>query len=102
MGTGPKVVKLTEPLEIESKEGKAMIAEIRVMGLKAKHLKVIPATMLAGKETNPAKLFPLLCALTGLSPEVLGELCFADFQTVVAAVTDRMGEAVAPDQTGST
>jgi len=94
-------IVLQNPIEIETKEGKATITEVVVSKLKAKHLKVIPATMLEGKPTNPAKLFPLLSALTGLSVESIGELSFPDFEKVAGAVTDRMGEAIAPEKTGN-
>jgi len=100
MSAEPKVVKLIDPVEIETKEGKTLLAEIRIPKFQAKYLKWVPQTMLDGKPTRPGKVFPLVSAMTGVSQAVIGELCIEDFNSVVTAVTEKMGESSASGQTG--
>jgi hypothetical protein len=80
--------------------GDAVLSEVTVGKVRAKHFKFVPASLLDGKTTNPAKLFPLLAAVTGLTVATLEELELADFIAVVTAVTAQLGEGVASDRTG--
>lgn len=101
MGTEQKVVKLSVPITVEaSGGGQAVISEVKIGRIRAKHLEFMPQSALEGKATNPAKMFPLIAAVTGLSKETLGELDFLDFTAVVEAVTAQLGEGVASGQNG--
>jgi hypothetical protein len=96
-----QIITLEHPVSVKlDGGGEASVSEVKIGKIRAKHLKLVPTTLLDGKSTNPAKLFPLIAAVTGLSESTLEELELSDFIAVVTAVTSQLGEGTAPEQNG--
>lgn len=103
MNTEPKKIKLKVPVAVPvDGGGTAILSEVTIGRIKGKHLALIPQAVLDGKSINPAKAYPLVAALTGLSVETLGEIDLADLTEIMGAAFSQVGEGVASGQTGGT
>lgn len=102
MSVEPTKVKLSVPISVAVDGGgnAAIISEITIGRIKAKHMELIPQAVFDGRTINPAKAFPLLAALTGMSVETLGEMDFVDLTEIMGVAFSQLGEHTASDQTG--
>lgn len=106
MAEEKKVYQLQFPITttIEGKE--TVITEVTVGRLKAKHLKLMPSSLVSGEgggegkvAIEPATMLPLIAALTDLPIEVIEEMDMEDLTCVVEGVGAFFGKSASP-QTG--
>jgi hypothetical protein len=80
-----KTVTLKYPLEYEKDGIKQTISEIKIIRLKARHLKSLPSNMKERKE-DATLLIPILSCMTAIPENVLEELDLVDFTTLAQEI----------------
>ena len=85
-----KTITLSYPIEYEKDGDLKVIDKIVVGRLKAKHLEVVPASLISGKgkNMNPKEIIPFVGAICNLSPEHCGEIDFEDLQAIIEVLSD--------------
>lgn len=92
-----KTYSLLYPIEIEQEGGqKLVVTEVTIGRMKAKHLKLMPMSPIAGDDTGkfamePSAMLPLIAALANLSLEVIEELDMEDLTLIVEEVGSFFG-----------
>lgn len=82
----PKVIKLEEPLINEGQT----VSEVTIYGLKAKHLRTVPAELFDGTAKNPAAFIPIVASVTGLPEAVVDEMSLVDLVDIIGVISDFM------------
>jgi len=95
------IVKLEHPIPADVKsEHQGKINELVFGRLKAKHLKLFPASFFSGggADIAPTDFLPIIAGLANIPEESADEIDFADLIHVVEMISDYLGKLMPQSQ----
>ena len=93
--TKTRTIILNYPIEIKENGDLKIIDKVTISRLKAKHLEVVPPSLMGGKgkNINPKEVIPFVGAICGLSKDECGELDFEDLESIIEVLSDFLSGA---------